>query len=136
MRSEANFESRTFPRTWSRRLHALVGIVSSVNLLVLIASGMLLQHASLFRLDEKTVSRAVLPKGYRPQDGEAGVRADIFVTDLHSGRLLGTAGTVALDVLTLGWLTLVLTGVVMYVGKQRAKTPVAADDEDDREYPS
>lgn len=130
MRSEATVENRTFRRTWSRRLHALVGIVSSVNLLVLIASGMLLQHASLFRLDEKTVSRTVLPRAYRPQDGEAGVRADIFVTDLHSGRLLGTTGTVLLDVLTLGWLTLLLTGVVMYVGKQRAKTPVA--DEDDQ----
>jgi len=49
------------------------------------------------------------------------VRADIFVTDLHSGRLLGSAGTVLLDVVTLAWLTLLLTGLVMYWSKQRAK---------------
>ena len=122
-------QNRGFRRAWSRRLHALVGIVSSVNLLVLIGSGLLLQHASLLRLDERTVSRAVLPKSYRPQDGESGVRADIFVTDLHSGRLLGTTGTVVLDVVTLGWLALLLTGVVMYVGKQRAKQTAAQEEE-------
>lgn len=93
---------------------------------------MLLQHASLLRLDEKTVSRAFLPKSYRPQDGDAGVRADIFVTDLHSGRLLGTAGTVVLDVVTVGWLALLLTGVVMYVGRQRAKQPVLPDEQQQR----
>ena len=106
---------------WLRRLHSLVGIVSSLNLLLLIGSGLLLQHGSLLRLDEKTVSRGFLPGSYRPQDGEAGVRADIFVTDLHSGRLLGSAGTVLLDVVTLAWLTLLLTGLVMYWTKQRAK---------------
>jgi hypothetical protein len=105
---------------WLRRLHAFVGIVSSLNLLLLIGSGLLLQHASLLRLDEKTVSRRVLPGSYRPQDGKAGVRADIFVTDLHSGRLLGTAGTVLLDVVTLAWLTLLLTGLVMYRSRQPA----------------
>jgi uncharacterized iron-regulated membrane protein len=115
-------------KTLSRRLHALVGIVSSLNLLILIGSGLLLQHASLFRLDEKTVSRSVLPSSYRPQDGDSGVRADIFVTDLHSGRLLGTTGTVLLDVLTFGWLALLLTGVVMYIGKQRGKRQTVEPD--------
>ena len=125
-----SFESRGFQRPWSRRLHALVGIVSSFNLLILIGSGMLLQHASRLRLDEKTISRSVLPKNYRPQDGDAGVRADIFVTDLHSGRLLGTAGTVALDVVTIGWLALLLTGVVMYAGRRRGKQARLADESD------
>lgn len=91
---------------------------------------MLLQHAPLLRLDEKTVSRSVLPKTYRPQDGDAGVRADIFVTDLHSGRLLGTTGTVVLDVVTISWLALLLTGVVMYVGRLRAKQPTLVDEDD------
>lgn len=70
------------------------------------------------------MSKAILPRSYRPQDGENGVRADIFVTDLHSGRLLGTAGTLLLDGITLVWMTLLLTGLVMYVGKQRAKQKV------------
>lgn len=128
MSSRGNSENRPLRRAWSRRLHAFIGIVSSVNLLVLIGSGLLLQHASLFRLDEKTISRAVLPTSYRPQDGDAGVRADIFVTDLHSGRLLGTTGTVVLDVATLAWLTLLLTGVVMYFGKRRQTQAMTMDD--------
>ena len=111
--------------TWLRRLHAFVGIVSSLNLLLLIGSGLLLQHASLLRLDEKTVTRRILPNSYRSQDGAAGVRADIFVTDLHSGRLLGTVGTVLLDVVTLAWLTLLLTGLVMYRSRQQAKRRAA-----------
>ena len=105
----------------TRRIHAFLGIVSALNLFVLITTGFLLQHASLLRLDEKTVSRAILPRSYRPQDGENGVRADILVTDLHSGRLIGTAGTLLLDGLTLAWMTLLITGLVMYAGKQRAK---------------
>ncbi len=128
MPRESGGKNQGIRRAWLRRLHALVGIVSSLNLLLLIASGMLLQHASLLHLDEKTVSRTVLPESYRPQDGEAGVRADIFVTDLHSGRLLGATGTIVLDVVTIGWLVLLLTGVVMYVGKQRAKQPVLVDE--------
>jgi hypothetical protein len=106
---------------WARRTHAFLGIVSSLNLLLLISTGFLLQHASLLKLDEKTIPRGVLPSTYRPQDGAYGVRADIFVADLHSGRLFGTAGALALDAITLAWLTLLTTGLVMYVGKQRAK---------------
>jgi len=128
-----NGEGRT---SWLRRVHAFVGLVSSLNLLLLIGSGLLLQHASLLRLDEKTVTRRILPNSYRPQDGEVGVRADIFVTDLHSGRLLGTTGTVLLDVVTLAWLTLLLTGLVMYRGRQQAmrRAPRRGLAEGDDEY--
>jgi hypothetical protein len=115
-------------------MHAFMGIVSAFNLMLLISTGFLLQHASLLRLDEKMVTRKVLPPFYRPQDGNSGVRADIVVTDLHSGRLLGAAGTLTLDVLTLAWLILLATGLVMYVTKQKAKRRAGdqlADSEDD-----
>jgi hypothetical protein len=110
---------------WARRVHAFLGIVSSLNLFLLITTGFLLQHASLLRLDEKTVSRGILPSSYRPQDGAGGVRADIFVTDLHSGRLFGMAGLILLDGITLAWMTLLVTGLVMYAAKQRAKQKAA-----------
>ena len=106
---------------WSRRIHAFLGVVSAINLFVLITTGFLLQHATLLKLDEKTVARWALPSSYRPQDGPEGVRADIFVTDLHSGRVLGRAGTLLLDAITLAWMTLLLTGLVMYAGKLRAQ---------------
>ncbi|HJZ64979.1 MAG TPA: hypothetical protein VKD70_11700 [Candidatus Acidoferrum sp.] len=112
----------------ARRVHAFLGLVSALNLFILIATGFLLQHASLLKLDEKIISRRILPSSYRPQDGQEGVRADIFVTDLHSGRLLGKFGTVLLDAITLAWMTLLLTGLVMYAGKLRAKQNAAARD--------
>jgi len=109
---------------WARRIHAFLGIISGFNLLLLISTGFLLQHASLLKLDEKTIPRGILPSSYRPQDGAYGVRADIFVADLHSGRLFGTTGALFLDVITLAWFALLTTGLVMYVGKQRAKQKV------------
>jgi hypothetical protein len=112
---------------WARRTHAFLGVVSALNLFLLISTGFLLQHASLLKLDEKTIPRGVLPSTYRPQDGAYGVRADIFLADLHSGRLFGTAGALALDAITLAWLTLLTTGLVMYVGKQRAKQKASSE---------
>lgn len=109
----------TRARAWTRRVHALVGIVSALNLLLLLATGMLLQHREAFRLDERMVSRKMLPRSYRPQDGDAGVRADIVATELHSGRLLGQTGALVLDGITLGWFALLSTGLVMYAAGRR-----------------
>ncbi len=101
-------------RSWVRKTHALLGVISACNLLLLIGTGLLLQHATLFRLDDHVVSRRLLPSSYRPQDGDSGVRADIVITDVHSGRILGIAGALVLDVITLAWLTMLATGLVMY----------------------
>lgn len=107
-------------RPWARRVHAILGLISAVNLFVLISTGFLLQHSTLLRLDERTLTRRILPPGYRLQDGGSGVRADIVVADLHSGRLFGVAGALALDVITLAWLVMLATGLVMYLSSQRA----------------
>jgi uncharacterized iron-regulated membrane protein len=106
-------------RPWVRRLHAILGLISAFNLLVLISTGFLLQHSTLLRLDERMLTRKILPEGYRPQDGGSGVRADIVVADLHSGRLFGVAGALALDIITLAWLVTLTTGLVMYLSSQR-----------------
>jgi hypothetical protein len=109
---------------WVRRLHALLGVVSACNLLLLICTGLLLQHAALLHLDDHAITRRLLPSAYRPQDGDVGVRADIVVTDLHSGRMFGTVGTVVLDVVTVAWLLMLATGLVMYsmkLGKNKRK---------------
>src|SRR6266481_7617692 len=106
-------------RPWSRRVHAVLGIISALNLFVLITTGFLLQHSTLLRLDERMLTRKMLPAGYRPQDGGSGVRADIVVADLHSGRLFGVAGALALDIITLAWLVMLATGLVMYLSNQR-----------------
>ncbi len=108
-------------RGWLRRVHALVGVISAFNLVLLISTGFLLQHRDALRLDERIVNRSLLPRSYRALDGPEGVRADIIVTDLHSGRLFGRAGAVVLDVITLGWLVLLGSGLVMYAMGQYRK---------------
>ena len=121
--------------TWIRRTHALLGLLSALNLLVLIGTGLLLQHAAPLGLDERSVSRRLLPPGYRAQDGNVEVRADIVIADLHSGRLFGTAGRLFLDVVTLVWLVMLTTGLVMYLlGRGRGGTrsvPEAASENDE-----
>lgn len=115
-------------RPWARRVHAVLGIISALNLFVLITTGFLLQHSTLLRLDERTLTRKILPSGYRPQDGGSGVRADIVVADLHSGRMFGVAGALFLDAVTLIWLVMLTTGVVIYLSKKRANGKALARD--------
>jgi len=105
-------------RSWPRRIHTIVGITASLNLLILLASGLLMQHRDRFGLEERLVSRSFLPGSYRPDDGPEGVRADIVVTDLHSGRLFGAAGLLILDLATILWAVLLLSGIFIFVSKQ------------------
>ena len=120
--------SSTRRRPWSRRVHAVLGIISALNLFVLITTGFLLQHSTLLKLDERSLTRKILPSGYRPQDVGNGVRADIVVADLHSGRMFGVAGALFLDAVTLVWLVMLATGVVMYLSKQRVNGKALARD--------
>lgn len=102
-----------------RRIHATVGIVSTLNILLLIGTGLLIQNRETFRLEDKYVSHRLLPSSYRPRDVELGVRSDIVVTDLHSGRILGQQGVWIVNGLAVAWLVLAVSGVVMYGNKLR-----------------
>ncbi|PYS54310.1 MAG: hypothetical protein DMG13_09040 [Acidobacteria bacterium] len=104
-----------------RRLHAILGIVSSLNLAILLMTGLLIQHREIFSLEEYTVGRGLLPASYRPDDGPGGVRADIVIVDLHSGRLFGKAGSLILDVVTFAWAGLLLSGITMFSSRQFRK---------------
>jgi uncharacterized iron-regulated membrane protein len=130
---KAGMAVRSKRRYWTRtrRLHAALGLISAFNLILLVGTGFLLQHRDLLRLDELTVSRRILPSFYRPEDPGRGVRADIVVTDLHSGRLFGTAGTLLLDAVTLVWLLMLATGLTMYISGARANRRSRALHEDE-----
>jgi hypothetical protein len=99
---------------WLRKLHAIAGLALTFNMLVIVVTGIMVQHRESFHLDGRMISRHLLPGDYRPQDGPEGVRADIVITDLHSGRILGPTGALIVDVLAVGWFLLLLSGVVLY----------------------
>ena len=106
-------EPRHARRRWVRRLHAVAGVVLTANLALLLVTGFLMQHTEAFGLEGKMVSRTWLPADYRPQDGGE-VRADIVVTDLHSGRLLGGPGRMVVDAVSVGWLIMLVSGLVLF----------------------
>ncbi len=101
-----------------RSIHAWIGIISSINILVLVITGFAIQHREQLGLEEKFVNRRFLPAGYRPMD-DAGVRSDIVITDVHSGRILGRAGPLIVDGLSIAWVILVCTGLLIYAGRVR-----------------
>lgn len=102
-------------RNWMRNVHAVVAAVLSLNLLLILVTGFLIQHRDALKLDERTISRKYLPGNYRSQDGPGGVRADIVVTDLHSGRMFGPRGALLIDAVTVGWLVMLMTGLVLFL---------------------
>jgi uncharacterized iron-regulated membrane protein len=104
--------SRRFRRLL-RGAHAWVGVLASLNLLVIITTGFLIQHRDQFDLQDHYVSRRWLPSAYRLNDG-ATVRSDIFVTDLHSGQVFGGVGSLVLDLVTLAWFALLISGLILF----------------------
>lgn len=120
------------PRRWVRKLHLVVGLVCTVNFLVLLGTGLLIQHREFFGLEQKSISRAWLPASYRPLDPDRAVRADIVITDLHSGRLYGRYGMLVVDAMTAGWFLMIATGMgivlVQRLRPDNGKGKLIADD--------
>jgi hypothetical protein len=98
-----------------RRLHYWAGTILTLNFVLLILTGLLVQHRGYFRLEERTVSRKWLPAGYRPQDPDTEIRADIVVTDLHSGRIFGARGPLVVDLAAAGLLVMIVSGFSVQV---------------------
>lgn len=96
---------------WVRKIHLVIGLVCTLNFMMLLVSGFLIQHREAFRLEERMVGRSWLPSGYRPADPDSAVRADIVLTDLHSGRLFGRYGTLLVDAMTVAWFLMIATGI-------------------------
>lgn len=105
-----------------RTMHWWIGLLSTAGFLTLIATGLLVQHRERFNLERRTVSRQWLPPGYRPQDPDDRVRADIVLTDLHSGRLLGPRGPLLVDGVALAWVAMMGSGYALRVaGRRRSR---------------
>ncbi len=101
------------PPNLLRRLHFWIGALLAANFALVAVTGLLIQHREYFGLDRKTVNRRWLPEGYRPNDPECEIRADIVVTDLHSGHLFGRWGPVAADASAAGVLFMIASGFWM-----------------------
>ena len=93
-----------------RKVHLWMGIVFTINFLILLLTGFLVQHRGWLALETKTVTRKWLPSGYRPGDPDEEIRADIVLTDLHSGKLFGPKGPLVVDAAAAAWLFMMSSG--------------------------
>lgn len=109
---------------WKRRLHISIGLIFAFYFLLLAITGVMINHSNDWGFEERSVSRRYLPSAYRPQDGDV-TRLDIFITDLHSGRLFGPWGHWLPDVVTVFWVVAVLSGVGMLVYRRLLLAPRA-----------
>jgi len=96
----------------ARKLHIWVGLSAALYFMLIATTGVMINHREGLRLEERNVSRKWLPAGYRAQDGSE-VRADIVVTDLHSGLIFGKIGAPVLDFVALVWFISIVTGLTM-----------------------
>lgn len=97
-----------------RKLHIWVGLSAALYFMLIATTGVMINHREGLRLEERNVSRTWLPNGYRAQDG-AFVRADIVVTDLHSGLIFGKVGAPVLDFVAAVWFISIISGVSMLI---------------------
>ena len=95
---------------WLRRVHFWMGVAFTANFLVILLTGLMVQHRSWFGLEAKTVGRRWLPTAYRMEDTDSEIRADIVVTDLHSGKLFGPKGPLVVDAAAAAWLLMMISG--------------------------
>ena len=98
-----------------RKLHIWVGLSAALYFMLIATTGVMINHREGLRLEERTISRRWLPSNYRPEDGKDGVRADIAVSDLHSGLIFGKVGKPVMDFVATVWFISIVSGISMLV---------------------
>jgi uncharacterized iron-regulated membrane protein len=93
-----------------RKFHWCLAIVFTLSFLLVVLTGFLVQHRDGLGLANRSVSRRWLPAGYRPDDPDSEIRADIVITDLHSGKIFGSNGGLIVDSAAIAWLLMMASG--------------------------
>ncbi len=107
------------PARLLRKIHVWIGVLFTLHFLVVMTTGLLVQHRDLFGLERRTVSRRWLPAAYRPGDPDNEIRADIVITDLHSGKIFGSRGPIMVDAAVLAWFVMLATGYGIFLVSRR-----------------
>ena len=80
-------------RDWLYRVHVVTGLAAAVWFLLMALSGVLMNHQESLGLLDAEISDRYLPDYYRADARTGATRLNILLTDLHSGRILGSRGT-------------------------------------------
>lgn len=104
------------------RIHVVTGLAAAVWFLLMAVTGVLINHQESLGLLDTEISDRYLPSYYRSDVRTGTTRLNIVITDLHSGRILGSNGQWISDLVGLLLIISLLTGFGSEQMKRRLRT--------------
>ena len=101
------------------RIHVVTGLAAAVWFLLMALTGILINHQESLGLLDAEVSDRYLPGYYRSDARSGTTRLNIIITDLHSGRILGSQGAWMSDLVAALLIVSLLSGFVSNQMKKR-----------------
>jgi len=101
------------------RIHVVTGLAAAVWFLLMALTGILINHQESLGLLDAEVSDRYLPGYYRSDARSGTTRLNIIITDLHSGRILGSQGAWISDLVAVLLIVSLLSGFVSNQMKKR-----------------
>ena len=101
------------------RVHLVTGLAAAAWFLLMALTGILINHQESFGLLDAEVSDRYLPGYYRSDIRTGTTRLNIIITDLHSGRILGSQGVWMSDLVAVLLIVSLLSGFVSNQMKKR-----------------
>lgn len=101
------------------RVHVVTGLVAAVWFLLMALTGILINHQEPLGLLDAEISDRYLPGYYRSDARTGTTRLNIIITDLHSGRILGSQGAWMSDLVAVLLIVSLLSGFVSNQTKKR-----------------
>ncbi len=101
-----------------RRTHLLSGLVAGLWLLMMAATGVVINHQEALGLHNIEVSNRLLPRHYADEFHPESNPAGVVISDLHSGRFFGPPGKLLGDAAALLLIISVLSGALYYLRRR------------------
>jgi uncharacterized iron-regulated membrane protein len=101
------------------RFHTWSALIAAAWLLLLAVTGVLINHQESLGLTEVEISDSYFPDYYHSDFRTGSIRANVVLTDLHSGRIFGAHGNLVGDLFAALILFSVATGLLSYWLKRR-----------------
>lgn len=104
-----------------RGLHITTGLAAALGLSIIALTGILINHQEELGLLDLEVDDKYLPDYYRADLRTGSTRLNIIITDIHTGKILGSKGYLLGDLLGAMLIISALSGTYAYFYGRRIK---------------
>ncbi len=104
-----------------RGLHITTGLIAALGLFIIAVTGIMINHQEELGLLDLEVDDKYLPDYYRADFRSGSTRLNIIITDIHTGKILGSKGYLLSDLLGAMLLISALSGTYAYFYGRRVK---------------